>query len=477
MVLLGSEVWRATIGALPYERRVLLLPQCLRSSEFCEAEADAYGLLCRRCGRCALGQLEQEAESLGYVVLIAEGTTVVTQLLEQGKVDAVIGVSCLEALERSFPHLAAEAIPGMAIPLNRAGCVDTEVDVDWVREIIRNRSATHWEARVDLDSLRTEVDSWFQRDELTRLMGVPATEPECVALDWLAKSGKRWRPFLAVCAYEALVGAERPVPDVMKQLAIAVECFHKASLIHDDIEDGDDVRYDEPALHVTEGLASALNIGDLLLGEGYRLIAECELSDGVRAQVLHAAVDGHRTLCLGQGQELAWRSRPTPMTADMAVDICRRKTAPAFEVALRIGALCGGGEDGMSEVLSRYSSALGIAYQIRDDLEDFRSGREFSHGDIRSLRPSTVLSLAFEHADEHCQAQLLEQFRSGGEGLVSGLRELHRLAADPGVEEKAILLFEHHRNEAIRSLCSLRNSRLKGLLRRVAGRILGHGRP
>jgi len=127
--------------------------------------------------------------------------------------------------------------------------------------------------------------------------------------------------------------------------------------------------------------------------------------------------------------------------------------------------------------LSRYSGALGIAYQIRDDLEDFRSGDQCIRSDIEALRPSTVLSLAFEQADEHRQAYLLAQFHEGGSALSGALRELYALALDPEVEEKAALLFEHYRNEAIRSLCGLRNSRLKGLLRRVVGRILGHGKP
>ena len=55
--------------------------------------------------------------------------------------------------------------------------------------------------------------------------------------------------------------------------AIAVECFHKASLVHDDIQDKDEERYGQPTVHARYGEAMAINIGDLLLGEGYRLLA------------------------------------------------------------------------------------------------------------------------------------------------------------------------------------------------------------
>ena len=107
----------------------------------------------------------------------------------------------------------------------------------------------------------------------------PATDD--LARDWLARDGKRWRPYLATAIWMALESegrAEAPAftADVRK-LAVAIECFHKASLIHDDIEDGDDVRYGAPTLHAEHGVAVAINIGDLLLGEGYRLLGELEV--------------------------------------------------------------------------------------------------------------------------------------------------------------------------------------------------------
>ena len=63
------------------------------------------------------------------------------------------------------------------------------------------------------------------------------------------------------------------MPDDLRKVAVAVECFHKASLIHDDIEDNDAQRYGETTLHEEHGVAVALNVGDLLIGEGYRLLA------------------------------------------------------------------------------------------------------------------------------------------------------------------------------------------------------------
>ncbi|MCF7849486.1 MAG: DUF116 domain-containing protein, partial [Kiritimatiellales bacterium] len=261
MVLLNNEVWSETVASIPYERRLLLLPQCLRHFKDCPADMDEFGLLCEECGRCPIGELQSLGEDLGYVVLVAEGSTVVTKLLEGGKVDAVIGVSCLSALEKSFPHMAAEAIPGLAIPLHIDGCVNTEMDVDWVRDAIRLKSSNGWKSQLDTDRLRKQVNTWFDPAAL----GSCATRTEEIAYEWLARDGKRWRPFLLACTYSALKDGETDLPNEIRQLAIAVECFHKASLVHDDIEDNDDLRYGEETLHLQYGVPVALNAGDLLV--------------------------------------------------------------------------------------------------------------------------------------------------------------------------------------------------------------------
>src|SRR5207253_1769786 len=126
----------------------------------------------------------------------------------------------------------------------------------------------------------------------------------------------------------------------------------------------------EKTLHEEYGVPVALNVGDLLIGEGYRLIAACQASAEQKAAMLTVASEGQRQLCRGQGAELIWTRRPGPLSSLQVLDMFRRKTAPAFEVALRLGALYAGTDrhDEVADVLRAYSEALGIAYQIRDDL-------------------------------------------------------------------------------------------------------------
>jgi len=467
LVLLNNEVWSETLASIPYERRLLLLPQCLRNANECPAEMDEFGLLCEECGRCPIGELQTLAEDLGYVVLVAEGSTVVTKLLEGGKVDAVIGVSCLNALEKSFPHMAAEAIPGLAIPLNFDGCINTEVDLDWVREAIRLKSPEGWKNRLDTDLLRDEVNQWFEPSAISEILDSAGTTTGSIAIDWMTVGGKRWRPFLLACTYSAVKDGITSLPDEVRRLAVAVECFHKASLIHDDIEDNDDFRYGAKTLHLQYGIPVALNVGDLLMGEGYRLIASVEHRT---VELLRIAAENHRMLCLGQGEELCGLQRQEPFSSEEVLALFRRKTAPAFNVSLMLGAVAAECTGKLGDILSTFSESLGMAYQIRDDLMEYTQEDDevFDH---RRLRPSLLLALAYEHAKGATRGKILSIWRSSHLDAAD-MKRIRHIFEELMVIEKTQQLLEHYKNEAIRALNPLQNALLKSLLRRITTKML-----
>ncbi|MDO8543576.1 MAG: polyprenyl synthetase family protein [Opitutaceae bacterium] len=469
-VLLNNEMWRESLAAVPYERRLLLLPKCMRVESKCPAPFDEFGLLCKQCGLCTIQDLTAEAERLGYAVLVAEGSAVVMSIIQTGKIDAIVGVSCLSVLEQAFPYMEAAAIPGVAIPLLQDDCIDTTVDLDWVWEYIHLTSEDRTR-RLDLGALRDDVDFWFTPGSLELIMGRSEGETERIGREWLGRAGKRWRPFLTVAVYQALYGdTSAPLPADLRKVAVAVECFHKASLIHDDIEDNDALRYGEKTLHEQHGVAVALNVGDLLIGEGYRLLATCGVSAEQRVRMLQVAAEGQRQLCRGQGAELCWARRPEPLKPTEVLDIFRRKTAPAFEVALRIGAVYAGIDqhDEVSEVLGTYSEALGVAYQIRDDVSDLGFGGETN--DIAGLRPSLLLAVAHEKAKAE-QKELLASLwrRVWPEGATPA--QVEALYAELGATARAEVLLGTFKEEAIRSLHDLQNHNLKGLLRRTIGKI------
>jgi len=436
-ILIHNATWRSTVASIPCDRRLLLLPQCLRHSSDCEGRLDDVGMVCNRCGRCDIAELQDAAEELGYAMLVAEGSPVVMSLIESGQVQAIVGVSCMSMLEQVFPYMEAGAVPGLAIPLLGDGCRDTKVDVAWVHEAIACSSQSE-SARQDLQSLRDAVDSWFTLDALSTRMGTPDEGAEQIARDWMAGSGKRWRPLLAAGVYQAITGtATGDLPEGLIHSSVAVECFHKASLIHDDIEDHDATRYGQPTLHEEHGVEIAINAGDLLIGEGYRLISDAGVSDSQRVRMIQVASAGHRTLCLGQGAELVWARDPIALTPDQVIEIFAQKTAPAFDVALQVGAICAGGDDELSSVLHQFSRALGIAYQIHDDIDDHLTASDRSPDG--QLCPNILDALAGN--------------------------------TDSPPLQSATDLLEQYKTKAIECLDSLTSSDLKALLRRMVGKI------
>lgn len=469
-VLLSNEVWTDQLATVPFERRLLLLPKCLRVEDRCPAPFDEFGLLCKQCGLCTIQDLQEEAERLGYAVLVAEGSALVMALIQTGKIDAIVGVSCLSVLERAFPYMEAAAIPGVAIPLLQDDCKDTGVDLDWVWNVVHLTSDDHTR-RLDLDALRQEVDAWFAPNALDEVLGPASSDADRIARGWLGTDGKRWRPFLTVCAYKALQDdPSAPLPMALRRAAVAVECFHKASLVHDDIEDADDHRYGRATLHVEHGVPIALNVGDLLVGEGYRLLATSGASAHVTSELVRIAAQGHRELCVGQGDELSWMQRPAPVSVDHVIETFRQKTSPAFHVALGVGAaLAGAGED-VHRVLRDYSDALGVAYQIRDDLEDLVV--ETAHAPSRSGvdAPSLLLAIACDRTPVRERERVLALWR--GRRTHDADREaFHAVLTKLDVERHTRGLLEAYKEQAIRTLPSLQQASLKGLLRRVIGKV------
>lgn len=433
-ILINNETWKDVVAGIPYDRRLLLLPQCLRNSKECRADFDELGLICDHCGKCLISEIKGQAEQLGYAVLVAEGSPIVMKLIESGQIEAVIGVSCMAVLERTFPYMEAGSVPGIAVPLLYDGCVDTTVNTDWLIDSLYLNS-TDRIAGLNLNAIKNKVDGWFKREQLENVFGNDLSQTERIALDWMAADGKRWRPFLTAACCQAIAG-DKVYSELNKQLrnaCIAVECFHKASLIHDDIEDNDMTRYGRKTLHAEHGVPIALNVGDLLIGAGYRLIAALDIDDARRAKMLRVAAEGHTTLCLGQGRELLSLKSGSAAGVEGVVDIFAKKTSPAFMVALKLGAILSGAEDKVLDVLAEYSDALGIAYQIRDDIEDHDCGDKTDGLSLLSV-------LKREHSDKQAAS----------------------IASDMLADYKGI---------SVRCLSGLDSTTLKGLLRRVICKI------
>lgn len=112
------------------------MPHCLKHAEGCPADYDEFGLDCRKCGACSVADFKTRAEDLGYKVLVSEGTPIVLKIIVSGHVDAIVGVACLNVLEKALDKILLAGVPCVAVPLLSSNCKSTSVDEDWVMEFI-----------------------------------------------------------------------------------------------------------------------------------------------------------------------------------------------------------------------------------------------------------------------------------------------------------------------------------------------------
>jgi geranylgeranyl pyrophosphate synthase len=425
MVALSNAFWREQFEAVPADRRLLLLPKCLRDPVACRGKFDSIGLHCAGCGACLIGELVAQARSLGYAVIVAEGTSSVIMKVLEGEADAILGVACLDSLDESFEPIADLGVPNQAIPLLRDGCERTECEPELIRELmVASRASAGAATRTAVPLLRATrgIFEGATLDEVLSphltceaLEATAAEEPmlqtEALGVDWLRCGGKRLRPFVTVAACAlgrhglAALAADADVETLLdpplRALAVAIEALHKASLIHDDIADGDEFRYGRPTLHVSHGVGRAVNVGDWLIGLGYRLIAAQSepLGADCVAEILGRLAAAQLALSRGQGAELAWIGRAGGgLRAVDALNIGALKTAPAFDAALFTGLRASGAEfdDGL---VRRFATYLGEAYQVLNDLDDWRSdaSNKIALGrDVLSGRPTILRAFALE---------------------------------------------------------------------------------
>lgn len=456
MVEIHNQVWKDVVAGIPFERRLLLLPKCLSKHGSCKGVFDEFGLLCHRCGSCLIPTLQDKADELGVLSMVAEGFTQVIELIENQVIDAVIGVSCLDSLEKAFPLLVRHAVPGIAIPLNDCGCMNTHVDDAYVLELMGMEKENEQITQMNHEQIRERISQWFSADELACMLSPVTDQTSKVSFEWMNGQGHRWRPYLVAAVYQSLTGDVTMTEDVYRA-AVAVECFHKASLIHDDIQDGDMVRYGQPTVNALYGDAWAINAGDLLLGEGYRILAQSQNPELVRV-----IANAHIALCKGQGAELTWCANPTPVTLAFVMDIFTHKTVPAFEVSLLLGMMCTGNFVHLRPVLQQYSNALGIAYQLKDDLDDFTEDHPVA------LRPSAVLALLCEQ--EQHQGLVAELLQAQDMKTV-----LQKPAHAPVLKEilqQVEELLDTYHQQALDALKNVDCLELKQLLFQVTEKIL-----
>ena len=512
MVTIVSEFWRGRIAKAAPGRRLLLLPDCP-----CGAAADGSGTAPVACGpACGIATIWAAARDGGWVVESTRQAVSGIGSLLTGQYDGVLGVAKLADLEKAFAMLPAFSLPVAAVPYEPAGAAGSceatlaaeAIDVEWVLGLLGVGGGEPVPV-ADYLPLFREAAQIFTPDGLAALAHGVGAEPSfglgqgrstdsagamspldaasALGGGFTTRGGKFLRPFVTLAAFDAVVAdlgdaaPSGPIGDPVairtatKAAALAIEVFHKASLVHDDIEDDDRIRYGRPTLHVECGVPAAINVGDYLLGVGYRIIAGLPAVDPATIRDVTAILaSAHVRLARGQGAELWWRDAGgRRLAVAESLEMYGLKTSPAFEAAVAIGIRMGGIDPAAAGAIDRYALHVGTGFQVLNDLKDWAGDVENDRraaGDLLGGRPTLLWALALERlpaADtQRLQAMADEAGRPGADEVVVArcLAEARRLFEGVDVFGRAAAIAQDQRDRAAAALAACRLRRLREVL-------------
>jgi farnesyl diphosphate synthase len=255
-------------------------------------------------------------------------------------------------------------------------------------------------AAAELDAVETALDAWVPEE-------APARLGETMRYGVL-DGGKRLRPLLVLAAARATRGAREPA----LRAACAVELIHAYSLIHDDMPcmDNDVLRRGKPTVHVRYGEAPAMLAGDAMQALAFEVLTP---EPGVIAPLLQARLcgllaraAGHAGMAGGQAIDLA--SVGLRLGESELSDMHRRKTGALLRASVLMGAACGNVSPSCWEALSDYGDAVGLAFQVVDDILDVTAPSETlgktAGKDQDANKPTYVSVLGLDAARAHAQA-------------------------------------------------------------------------
>ena len=229
-----------------------------------------------------------------------------------------------------------------------------------------------------------------------------------VIWDLLDRKGKRFRPVMCMLSCEAMGGDSKK----LLPIAASIEMFHNFTLSHDDIEDNSEMRRGKPCLHKIYGIPLAINAGDGLFAMVWEasLLLEMPPKKIVESQKILA--DAFRRVLEGQGMEIEWyKDNKWDITETNYSDMVAGKTGALIAASCEVGALLGGGKKRQRRILREFGNAVGIAFQIQDDIlnivgKEETYGKEIG-GDISEGKRTLMVIHALEKASPEDRKRLV----------------------------------------------------------------------
>lgn len=275
-----------------------------------------------------------------------------------------------------------------------------------------------------MDSKKVEINPLLEvyGDHITRINNALNselalyTESEFIKpLEYSLDGGKRIRPLILVLAAEC--AGTTTADENTLTASCAVEFLHMESIIHDDIIDNETVRRQKDPFHIKYGYNTSILTGDFVLG---LILGICSRLDNSRVTKDLATT----AMLMSEGEMIEGMLETSQdVTFDDYLKVIEYKTATAFEVAARTGAIMGGGTEEQIEALTEYGKNIGIAYQIRDDLLDWKN-------------EDKLFNLLIKHSSDprHVFDKMEDLLTKYSDKATRGLRKIPDSTAKDGLE-------------------------------------------
>jgi geranylgeranyl diphosphate synthase type I len=219
--------------------------------------------------------------------------------------------------------------------------------------------------------------------------------------------GKRLRPVMALITCEMVGGdSEKAIP-----FATALETIHNFTLVHDDVMDDDDLRHGVDACHTVYGLSTAILAGDTLFAYAFEMITDCDIEDGIKADLVKNVAYVVRKIAEGQQMDINFEEEET-VNAKEYLEMIRLKTSILFGAAAYGGAKIGGTSEKEARLLEEMATNVGLGFQIWDDYLDATASEEIlgkpSGSDIKQGKRTLLVIEALNRANESDRKKLIE---------------------------------------------------------------------
>ncbi len=226
--------------------------------------------------------------------------------------------------------------------------------------------------------------------------------------DLMDRGGKRWRPALFLTTYKALGGNPQEVLD----LAAIPEIVHNGTLIVDDVEDRSETRRGKKCIHRIYGEDVAINTGNTMYFAALQPLLKSSLRAEKKLAILEIHAEEMTKVSFGQAMDIAWhRGLDKDVGEEEYLQMCLLKTASLSRMAVRMAATLAGADEATSKALAEFAEAIGVAFQIQDDILNLE-GREEKYGkeiggDITEGKRTLMVIYALSHLDPERRARLL----------------------------------------------------------------------